>query len=115
MTRSKVACVVYIAPFGRYVVAAGTIRVPKVTYKEVPMNTDEISEIINLLTQIKEQGDVDDSLAIEIAKAIQTLEVEGKNKASGLHSRDILEVLSKVIAVLPEIKSVIELLTSFFE
>lgn len=79
------------------------------------MNADEKSEVINLLKQIKEQGDVDDSLAAEIEVAIGRLEVEGNKRNTKEQLEAVLNVLADVFAVLPEIKSVIDSLTSFFD
>lgn len=79
------------------------------------MNTENISGLINLLRQIKEQGDVDDSLAKEIELAIETLERESEYKVPLEDIGLVLGLISKVVAVLPEVRKAFEALTKFLE
>ena len=79
------------------------------------MNTEEISGLIDLLRQIKEQGGVDDSLAKEIGLAIETLERESECKMPLENVCLVLGLISKVVAVLPEVHKAFEALTKFLE
>lgn len=79
------------------------------------MNTENISGLINLLRQIKEQGGVDDSLVKEIELAIETLERESECKVPLENIGLVLGLISKVVAVLPEVRKAFEALTKFLE